>query len=264
MRPQSELRQSLIRPIHRYLLPPRPHSTCPSQQSSSTRKKSTRVNTTSTRTVRLTASFRSMTPSSWRGCRLERIGRERVGRVWRRARITILVLGVGGEWRSSFCRVGGLLMMRSRESRSRLTSKCFFATMAGRFSCVYLLLSPLSSPSVRLVALGQIQDFLRDIVQTHLSGHRGESRDYYLSQQPLNMVPGSIVRVHPCCRVLEDTRNTYSFAYPIPPILQTAVSQAVKAFSPARYLTAFAYSPVAKPSSHIFAACIIINRVLSS
>jgi hypothetical protein len=59
-----ESQQSLIRRIHRYLLPPRPHSTCPSRPSSSTRKKSTQVNTTSTRTARSTASFRSMTPSS--------------------------------------------------------------------------------------------------------------------------------------------------------------------------------------------------------
>jgi hypothetical protein len=155
-------------------------------------------------------------------------------------------------------------MMRSRESRSRLTSKCLCAMMAGNFSCVSLSVTPLPSPLICLVALGQIQHFLRDVVQTHLPGHWGESRYYHFSQQPLDMVPGSIVRIHLRCRILRDTRNTYSFAYPIPPILQTAVSQAVKAFSPARYLTAFAYSPVAKPSSHIFAACMIINRVLSS
>jgi hypothetical protein len=155
-------------------------------------------------------------------------------------------------------------MMRSRESRSRLTSKCFCAMTAGMVSYVSLLLSPLFSPLVSLVALGQIQDFLRDVVQTHLPRHRGESGDYHFSQQSLDMVPRSVVRVHPHCTILGTTRNTHSFAYPIPPILQTAVSQAVKAFSPARYLTAFAYSPVAKPSSHIFAACMIINRVLSS
>ena len=130
-RPQSESQQMLIHPIHRYRLPPRPHSTCPSRQSSSTRRRSTQANTTSTRTARSTASCRSIRLSNWKACLSENTGRGRVGQVWRRARIIILELEVGGEWRFSFCRVEGLLMMRSQVSRSRRASELSCSMMAG-------------------------------------------------------------------------------------------------------------------------------------
>jgi hypothetical protein len=44
------------------------------------------------------------------------------------------------------------------------------------------------------IALRQIEHFLRDVVQTHLPGHRSESRDYHLPQETLDMVPGKPVR----------------------------------------------------------------------
>jgi len=46
-----------------------------------------------------------------------------------------------------------------------------------------------------LIALRQIEHFLRDVVQTHLSGHRGKPRNYHFSQQSLDMVPVNVVRI---------------------------------------------------------------------
>jgi hypothetical protein len=120
------LHHSLIHASNnRYLLPLRPPSTCPSQQSSSTRKKSTPANTTSTHTARSTASYRSIRHSNWKVCQSERTGRDQAGQVWHLARIIILVPEVGGELRFSSCPVAGLRMMRNRGSHSRRTSECF-------------------------------------------------------------------------------------------------------------------------------------------
>jgi hypothetical protein len=131
---------SLTRRTHRYLLPPRPHSTCPSRQSSSTHRKSTQANTTSTHTAKSTASCPSIRPSNWKACLSERAGKGRVGQVWRRARITIPVLEVGRGWRFSSCRVGGLLMMQSPVSRSRWRCRMSCCWASDNFVSCYCLL----------------------------------------------------------------------------------------------------------------------------
>jgi hypothetical protein len=110
---------------NRYLRPLQQRSTCPSRQSSSTRKKPTPANTTSTHTARSTASYRSIRHSNWKVCQSERTGRDQAGQVWHLARIIILVPEVGGELRFSSCPVAGLRMMRNRGSHSRRTSECF-------------------------------------------------------------------------------------------------------------------------------------------
>jgi hypothetical protein len=142
----------------------------------------------------------------------------------------------------------------------------------GKISCVSFSLSPLSSPSVTLFSSSWADPGLSPRCSSDTSPWT-PGRVEVLSLLSTAALHGtweycqnsSFLRSSSFLQNSRDTRkNTYSFAYPIPPILQTAVSQAVKAFSPAKYLTAFAYSPVAKPSSHIFAACMIINRVLSS
>ena len=124
---------------HRSPRPVQQPSICPSRPSSSTRRKSTPANTTSTRTARSTVSCRSIRLSNWRVCQLKRIGGERAGRVWHRARIIILVPEVGRELHFSSCPVAGLPTTRSRVSRSRRTSECFCLMIAENVAFPMLL-----------------------------------------------------------------------------------------------------------------------------
>lgn len=115
---------------------------------------------------------------------------------------------------------------------------------------------------VGLVAAWLVEDLLRDVVETHLPTHGCETRDHDFAEVAFHMVSVSRSATATCSPY--QCLQTYSLAYPIPPIVQTAVSHAANALSAAMYLHAFAYSPVANPSSHIFAACMTINLELSS
>lgn len=108
-----------------------------------------------------------------------------------------------------------------------------------------------------------VEDLFGDVVEAHFAADGRQARDHDFAEVALDVV--SVARISPDARLKGDMDDgTHSFAYPIPPIVQIAVSHAEKALSAAMYLQAFAYSPVANPSSHIRAACMTINRELSS